>query len=127
MKATARPTLQTLDARAAHDRLPPVVEADERLALAVVVRRPDEQRGRPAGDANLVARSLGGAEPVADERVLVALTSDRRLVGVPGEDARLRRQPADEDVDDRVPDEARVSVAAHGVPEEDVAREDGLA
>ena len=41
---------RALDPRAADDRLAPVCEADERLALAVVVGRPDDERRLLAGD-----------------------------------------------------------------------------
>ena len=78
-----------LDPRAADDPLGAVGEADERLALAVVVRRPDDERRVVTCDPDGLVDRGRGAEPVAQERVLLALAPDRRLLGVAGEHARL--------------------------------------
>ena len=81
--------LEALDARAADDRVAAVVEPNPRLAAAVVVRRPDDQRCVFAGDADSLRSFRLRAAPDSDERVLLPLPPDRRLVGVPGQDACL--------------------------------------
>ena len=81
-----------LHPRAADDRVAAVVEPDPGLAVAVVVGRPDDQGRVLAADPHAL-RALGlGAAPDADERVLLPLAPDRRLVGVAGKDAHLGRQ-----------------------------------
>src|SRR5689334_14434084 len=110
-----------LDAGAADDRLAAVAEAHERLAVAVVVRRPDDELGLLALHANGLAERGGDAAPVGDERVVLPLASDRRLVGVPGEYPDLGRE-GHEAVHDRALDDVGRS-AADGVLEEDVAAE----
>src|SRR6185437_8237269 len=70
---------------AANDGILAVVEPDPGLALAVVVRAPDDQGRRPAAHRDLFGPLRLHAAPDADERVRVPLTADRRLVGVAGE------------------------------------------
>ena len=78
---------------------------------------------RPVPDpAGLVALRLDAA-PHADERVLLPLAPDRRLVGVPGEDACVRRELHQTSITERTVE----GPAADGVLEEDVAREEHLA
>src|SRR4030095_3215505 len=77
-----------LTPQAADDRLVAVVETHPRLAVSVVVRRPDEERRVATAYAHPLAAFLLRAAPDAHERVLAALTPDRRLVRVPREDAR---------------------------------------
>src|SRR5919106_1511243 len=94
--------LQTFDAGRAHDRLVSAGEADERLALAVVVGRPDDENGALAGDAAFAPVLRLETAPEADERVLLPLAADRRLVGVAGKDAELVRK-LHQHVHDRAP------------------------
>src|SRR5919204_3974393 len=81
--------LKPLDARAADDRVPAVVEAHPDLALAVVVGRPDDERRVATADAAALRPLRLDPAPDAHERVLLPLAADRRLLGVAGEDARL--------------------------------------
>src|SRR5205085_4430520 len=77
------------DAGAADDRVFAVREPDPGLALAVVVGAPDDERRVAAADLHSLGSLRSGAAPDAYERVLVPLAADRRLVGVPGQDAPL--------------------------------------
>src|SRR3954453_8724556 len=101
-------------------RLFAVVEAHPRLAVAVVVGRPDEEcRVAPSDPNSLVSLRLG-ATPDADEGILPALAPDRRLVGVPRQDARAVRQ-LEEDLHHRPPYGRHVP-APHRVAEKRVPR-----
>ena len=71
----------------------PSPKPDERLAVAVVVGRPDDELGLVAVDAHRLAERGRRAAPVGDERVALPLTPDRRLVGVTGQ-ARASRPAA---------------------------------
>ena len=71
-----------LDARTADDRLATVGEPHERLTVAVVVRRPDDELRLGTGHAHRLTERGRRATPVGDERIALPLTSDRRLVGV---------------------------------------------
>src|SRR5919201_5053992 len=117
-----RPTLAPLplDARAPHDRLAAVGEANERLALAVVIRRPDDECRLLAADATPPASFLEAA-PVADERVVLPLALERGLVRVAREHAQLVRQP-EQHVHHRAA-HLLVVAAADRVPEQRVAGE----
>src|SRR5205823_2111694 len=75
--------------RAADDRVAAVGEADPRLALAVVVRRPDDEGRVLAADPDALGALGIQAAPDPDERVVLPLAADRRLVRVPGQDARV--------------------------------------
>src|SRR5919204_5972066 len=90
---SSRPALaEPFHARAADNRVAAVVgEPHPRLALAVVVGRPDDERRVAAADAAALRPLRLGPAPYTYERVLLPLAADRRLVGVAREDARLRR------------------------------------
>src|SRR5207342_3039933 len=81
--------LEALDARGTDNRLRTVGEADERLALPVIVGRPDDDRGVVALDT--AHTTVLGIEPPPKphERVLFPLAFDGGLVGVPGEHAQM--------------------------------------
>src|SRR5439155_20708518 len=89
---TDLPLLAALDARAADDGVPAVVEADPGLPAAVVVRRPHDDRRLLTSDTTTLGAFGLHAAPDSDERVLLPLAPDRRLVGVTREGARLRRK-----------------------------------
>src|SRR5262249_14825284 len=128
--ATQRATASSEgDAGGADDRLRSALEPDERLALAVVVRRPDHDLRRLVADA--AGAPVLGVEPPpeAHERVLVPLPADRRLVRVTGQDPDLMRQGhenlhhrgadlGDRATPDRIPEE-RVSGEAERVTREE--------
>ena len=95
------------------------------LALAVVVGRPDDERGVAAGDTDAFRALQLDAAPHAHERVVLALAADGRLVRLAGQDARLVRQ-RHEDVHHRRAHLLEVA-AADGVLEQRVAREDQVA
>jgi phage shock protein A len=114
-----------LHARAADDRVAPVVEAHPGLAAAVIVRRPDDQGRVLAGDTHALRSLRLDTPPDSDERVLLPLTADRRLVGVAREDSGLRWQ-LHQDVHYRLPHLFEVP-APDRILEERVACEDGLA
>src|SRR5690349_14960997 len=114
LSVSDRSSSAAFDARAADDRLVPVVEPHPGLAVAVVVRRPDEQRRVAASDAHPLASLRLATAPNADEWVLPALAPDRRLVRVAGQDAHRVGQ-----VEQNVH-----HGAAHGL---DVSAADGLA
>src|SRR5262249_30708612 len=76
-----------LDRRAADDGVLAVLEADPRLALAVVVGAPDDQRRVAAADLHALGALGVGAAPDAAERVVLPLAADRGDVAVAGEDA----------------------------------------
>src|SRR6266508_801070 len=116
---------EPLKARAAHDRFAAVGEADERLPPAVVV-------GRPDGDHRLVAADAAGliplgfeTSPEADERVLLPLAADRRLVGVTRKDARAGRQ-LHQHVHYRASNRRHVAPSTDCAAKQDVARKAGL-
>ena len=117
--------LQALDARATDDGVAPVGEANPRLALAVVVGRPHDQRRRLAADRHRLRALRLGAAPHADEHVRLPLVADRRLVGVTRVDAQLVRQ-RHQHVHHRSLDGLEVSTT-DGVLEQRVAGEDHFA
>src|SRR5205085_4270319 len=113
-----------LDARAADDDVAAVGEPHPRLAAAVVVGRPDDQRRLLPADATALGPLRLDASPHADERILLPLARKRRLVRVAGKHTPLVRQ-RQQHVHDRVPDLVEAA-AAHRVPEQRVPREDRL-
>src|SRR5919109_3498881 len=115
------------DSRTADDRVAPVPEAHPGFSAPVVVRRPDDE-GRlvTADETPLLALEVEPA-PDADERVVLPLPADRRLVRVTGVHAHVRRE-AHEDVHDRPAHVLeRIARAADRAGEERVAGEAGLA
>src|SRR5919202_6531953 len=80
---------EPLDAGAADDGVAAVVEAHPRLAPAVVVGRPDDEDRVAAADAAGLRPLRLDAAPDADERVLLPLAADRRLLSMAGKDERL--------------------------------------
>src|SRR5438067_4061452 len=91
-RAAAAVSRLPLDARASDDGVGAVVEPHPGLALAVVVRRPREQRRIAPGDAYALGSFRVGAAPCAHEWIALALTADRRLVGVARQHAHVVRQ-----------------------------------
>src|SRR5204862_2097601 len=82
-------TLVALHARTADDRVTTVGEPHPGLALAVVVRRPDDERRVVAADAHPLRALRLDAAPDPDERVLLPPAPHRRLAAVPPEPAPL--------------------------------------
>src|SRR6185312_4358760 len=119
--------LAALDVRAADDRVAASGEADPGLALAVVIRRPDDENCFLAADANGLCPFGLDAAPDPDERVLLPLAPDRRLLRVAREHARVGRQ-LHQDVHHRAADGVVVVArAADSVLEQRVAGEDDAA
>src|SRR5215204_3620207 len=90
--STAAGELAALDAAAGHDVVAAVRPAHPCLVAAVVVRRPQDQRGLLALDPAGLGALLVESAPQAHERVRLPLVTDRRRIGVAGMHARLVRQ-----------------------------------
>jgi hypothetical protein len=65
----------------------------------IVGVRPDDQGGVLTGDSDSLRSFRLDATSDPDKGVLLPFPAERRLVGVTGEDTRLRRQLHQEDVD----------------------------
>ena len=79
-----RQACQRADGAAGHDVVPAVVPAHPGLVAAVVVRRPQDERGLVLADLAALVRLGVEAAPHAHEGVLLPLVPDRRGVGVAG-------------------------------------------